>query len=63
MSRSIIPPQMNQDLSFGIGMSVEASFSEGMLGEEYDLVGVFSDTSEDRSDDIELFIVATNSEV
>lgn len=54
---------MNQDLSFGIGMSVEASFSEGMLGEEYDLVGVFSDTSEDRSDDIELFIVATNSEV
>lgn len=55
--------QMNQDLSSDLVASVEASFAEGMLGKEYDFVGVFSDRPEDQSDDIEIFIVAANSEV
>ncbi len=41
--------------------SADESFSKGMIGEEYDFVGVFNDGSSDESaHDYEVFIVAVN---
>lgn len=50
------------------GDSLQASFEEGMLGEEYELVGFYRDGSDHVSDDssdfdFEIFIVSECTEV
>lgn len=44
--------------------SADESFAEGMIGDEYDFVGVFNDSRpDDQISDYEVFIVAVNADI